>query len=61
MLNQLLLNMFKTKDVTVDLHRSGPPGPLQPVSLWGSDVQMLRTYKYLRLQLADKLDWSQAK
>ena len=31
---------------------------LQPVSIEGVDVEAVRTYKYLGLQLDDRLDWT---
>uniref|UniRef100_A0A3B1JXG3 Reverse transcriptase domain-containing protein n=1 Tax=Astyanax mexicanus TaxID=7994 RepID=A0A3B1JXG3_ASTMX len=55
-LNQLQLNISKTKEMVVDFRRSGPP--LQPVSIEGVDVETVKTYKYLGLQLDNKLDWS---
>ena len=54
--SQLQLNTSKTKELVVDYRRSGPL--LQPVNIDGVDVEMVETYKYLGLQLDDKLDWS---
>ena len=55
--NQLLLNTAKTKEMVVDYRRAGPP--MQPVSIDGVDVEVIRSYKYLGLLLDDKLDWSE--
>ena len=52
--NHLQLNTSKTKEMMVDFRRKKPH--LQPVSIEGVDVEVVRTYKYLGLQLDDKLD-----
>ncbi|KAK0137273.1 RNA-directed DNA polymerase from mobile element jockey [Merluccius polli] len=54
--NHLQLNTSKTKEMVVDFRRKKPH--LQPVSIEGVDVEVVRTYKYLGLQLDDKLDWT---
>jgi len=54
--NRLQLNTTKTKDMVVDFRRKKPK--LQPVSIEGVDVEVVRTYKYLGLQLDDRLDWT---
>jgi len=53
--NHLQLNTSKTKEMMVD-RRKRPH--LQPIPIEGSDVEVVRTYKYLGLQLDDKLDWT---
>ncbi|KAI4895843.1 hypothetical protein NFI96_016998 [Prochilodus magdalenae] len=55
-LNQLQLNISKTKEMVVDFrkHRS-----LQaPVTIDGEEVEVVGTYKYLGVHLDNKLDWS---
>ena len=54
--NHLQLNTSKTKEMVVDFRRKKPH--LQPVSIEGVDVEVVRTYKYLGLQLDDRLDWT---
>ena len=54
-LNNLQLNTSKTKEMVVDFRRKRTH--LQPISIEGSDVKVVsRTFKYLGLQLDDKLD-----
>lgn len=55
--NHLQLNSSKTKEIVVDFRRKKPH--FQPVSIEGVDVEVVRTYKYLGLQLDDKLDWTE--
>ncbi|XP_062865661.1 B-cell receptor CD22-like [Trichomycterus rosablanca] len=54
--NHLQLNASKAKEMVVDFRRSGQPS--QPVSIEGSDVEVVKTYKFLGVHLDDKLDWS---
>lgn len=54
--NHLQINTAKTKEMVVDFRRSRPP--VQQTSIEGSDVEVVRTYRYLGLQLDNKLDWS---
>ncbi len=54
--NSLQLNTAKTKEMVVDFRRPRPH--LQPVSIEGVCVEMVRTYRYLGLELDDRLDWS---
>lgn len=54
--NHLQLNTSKTKEMVVDFRRK--KSHLQPVSINGVDVEVVRTYKYLGLQLDDRLDWT---
>ncbi|XP_051785267.1 uncharacterized protein LOC127528438 [Erpetoichthys calabaricus] len=54
--NHLQLNTSKTKELVVDFRR---PRPLMdPVIIRGDCVQRVQTYKYLGVQLDDKLDWT---
>ncbi len=52
----LQLNTTKTKEMVVDFRRLRPH--LQPVSIEGVCVEMVQTYRYLGLELDDRLDWS---
>ena len=55
--NHVQLNTSKTKEMVVDFRRKRLH--LQPISIEGSDVEVVRSYKYLLgLQLDDKLDWT---
>lgn len=49
--NILQLNTSKTKEMVVDFQRQRPTLP--PVSTEGVDVEVVRTYKYLGVQLDD--------
>ena len=44
------------KEMVVDFRMKKPH--LQPVSIEGVDVEVVRTYRYLGLQLDVKLDWT---
>ncbi|KAL0147202.1 hypothetical protein M9458_057492, partial [Cirrhinus mrigala] len=55
-LNQLKLNIQKTKELVVDLRRSRPP--VTPLSIRGVDVEIVQDYKYLGVHIDNKLDWS---
>lgn len=55
-LNQLQLNINKTKELVVDLRRSW--SPVTPMSIRGVDVEIVQVYKYLGLHLYNKLDWA---
>ncbi|KAI4903270.1 hypothetical protein NFI96_006852, partial [Prochilodus magdalenae] len=54
--NNLLLNTSKTKEMVVDFRRARPL--TEPVFIKGVEVEMVKTYRYLRLHLDEKLDWS---
>ncbi|XP_035812432.2 uncharacterized protein LOC118471519 [Amphiprion ocellaris] len=54
--NNLQLNTTKTKEVVLDFRRA--PSSLQPIGINGSAVEMVSTYRYLGLQLDNKLSWS---
>lgn len=53
--NCLQLNVAKTKKIMVDMKKAAT---LSPVCTGGSDVEMVRSYKYLDIHLDDKLEWS---
>lgn len=55
-LNRLQLNISKTKEMVFDFHRA--PLPPQPIIIDGKEVEMVCSYKYLGLQLDNKLGWS---
>ena len=52
--NHLQLNTSKTKEMVVDFRKS----PLLQVSIEGVNVEVVNTYKYLRVHLDNKLDRS---
>ena len=54
--NHLQLNVKKTKELVVDLRRA--KAPETPVSIQGVSVDMVEDYKYLRIRIDNKLDWS---
>ncbi|KAG2457828.1 RTJK polymerase, partial [Polypterus senegalus] len=54
--NHLNLNTSKTEELVVDFRRPRPL--LDPVIIRGDCVQRVQTYKYLGVQLDDKLDWT---
>ncbi|KAI3361742.1 hypothetical protein L3Q82_001955 [Scortum barcoo] len=56
-LNHLLLNTTKTREMVVDFRRPRPHHP-EPVIIKGDCVEVVHTYKYLGVQLDDKLDWT---
>ncbi|KAI3355457.1 hypothetical protein L3Q82_018292, partial [Scortum barcoo] len=55
-LNHLLLNTTKTREMVVDFRRPRPHP--EPVIIKGDCVEVVHTYKYLGVQLDDKLDWT---
>ncbi|XP_036422632.1 uncharacterized protein LOC118805727 [Colossoma macropomum] len=55
-LNQLQLNISKTKEMVLDFRKSKPA--LSPVTTDGVDVEGVGTYRYLGVHLDNKLDWS---
>ncbi|KAI3355419.1 hypothetical protein L3Q82_018260, partial [Scortum barcoo] len=58
-LNHLLLNTTKTREMVVDFRRPRPhPEPVIMVIIKGDCVEVVHTYKYLGVQLDDKLDWT---
>lgn len=54
--NQLILNTAKTKEMVMDFRRAPPS--LQPIIISGTEVEVVSTYKYLGLQLDNKLSWA---
>ncbi|XP_051787946.1 uncharacterized protein LOC127529166 [Erpetoichthys calabaricus] len=54
--NHRQLNTSKTKELVVDFRRTRPL--MDPVIIRGDCVQRVQTYKYLGVQLDDKLDWT---
>ncbi|KAI3357979.1 hypothetical protein L3Q82_003006 [Scortum barcoo] len=55
--NNLQINDGKTKELVVDFRRCrhSPPAP---VSIQGTDIDTVKSYKYLGVHLNDSLDWS---
>ncbi|KAI3371709.1 hypothetical protein L3Q82_024275, partial [Scortum barcoo] len=53
----LQINAGKTKELVVDFRRRrhSPPAP---VSIQGTDIDTVKSYKYLGVHLNDSLDWS---
>ncbi|KAI3368398.1 hypothetical protein L3Q82_008109 [Scortum barcoo] len=56
--NHLLLNTTKTREMVVDFRRPRPHPEPEPVIIKGDCVEVVHTYKYLGVQLDDKLDWT---
>lgn len=54
--NHLQLNISKTKELVVD-YRRNRRSPA-PVSIQGEEVERVDSYKYLGVQINNKLDWS---
>ncbi|TWW53679.1 hypothetical protein D4764_0152530 [Takifugu flavidus] len=54
--NLLQLNMTKTKEMVVDLSKSKCPP--SPVCISGKDVEIVSFYRFLGVQLDNKLEWS---
>ncbi len=46
----------KTKAIVVDFRKNKTPP--SPVCIGGSDVEIVKSYKYLDVQLDDKLEWT---
>ncbi|XP_063755242.1 uncharacterized protein LOC134874905 [Eleginops maclovinus] len=55
--NHLQLNISKTEELVVDFRR-GTKRSLTPITIRGEEVEVVNTYKFLRLHLNNKLDWS---
>ena len=55
--NFLQINSGKTKELVVDFRRS-KHSPPTPVNIQGTDIDIVRSYKYLGLHLNNKLDWT---
>ncbi|KAI3366547.1 hypothetical protein L3Q82_000679 [Scortum barcoo] len=55
--NNLQINAGKTKELVVDFRRRSHSPPA-PVSIQGTDIETVKSYKYLGVHLNDSLDWS---
>ncbi|TWW76503.1 hypothetical protein D4764_13G0011650 [Takifugu flavidus] len=55
--NNLRINTNKTKELVVDFCRLNNPPPA-PVNILGTDVEFVKTYKYLGVHLNNNLDWT---
>jgi len=55
-LNHLLLNIAKTKELVVDF-RKQPTHP-KPVSIRGTEVDIVEEKKYLGVHIDNKMDWT---
>ncbi|TWW81868.1 hypothetical protein D4764_01G0016830 [Takifugu flavidus] len=54
--NLLQLNVTKTKEMVVDFRKS--KSPPSPVCISGKDVEIVPSYRFLGVQLDNKLEWS---
>lgn len=54
--NNLQLNVAKTKKMVVDIRRS--KSMLTPASIFGKDMEVVESYRYLGVHLDNKLDWT---
>ncbi|TWW67365.1 hypothetical protein D4764_02G0004060 [Takifugu flavidus] len=54
--NLLQLNVTKTKEMVLDFSKS--KSPPSPVCISGKDVEIVPSYKFLGVQLDNKLEWS---
>ena len=52
----LELNISKTKEMVLDFRRRRP-SPL-PVTISGEEIEVVSSYKYLGLEVDERLDWS---
>ncbi|KAK5866698.1 hypothetical protein PBY51_020867 [Eleginops maclovinus] len=55
--NHLKLNISKTKELVLDFRRSMKRS-LTPITIRGEEVEVVNSYKFLGVQLNNKLDWS---
>ncbi|TKS64909.1 RNA-directed DNA polymerase from mobile element jockey [Collichthys lucidus] len=55
-LNQLQLNTSKTKEMIVNYQRK--TSHFTPVNIQGSDIEVVRSYRFLGVHLNNKLDWT---
>lgn len=55
-LNHLQPNITKTEELVVESRKF--KSPMTPVSIKGIDVETVRDYKYLGVDLHSKLDWT---
>lgn len=51
------LNVVKTKEIVIDFSRRLHPPP-SPVCIGGINVEIVKSYKYLGVELDNKLEWS---
>ncbi|KAI3369257.1 hypothetical protein L3Q82_007511 [Scortum barcoo] len=56
--NNLQINAGKTKELVVVDFRRRSHSPPAPVSIQGTDIDTVKSYKYLGVHLNDSLDWS---
>ncbi|TWW54976.1 hypothetical protein D4764_09G0000250 [Takifugu flavidus] len=54
--NLLQLNVTKTKEMVVDFRKS--KSPPSPVCISGKEVELVPSYRFLGVQLDNKLEWS---
>ncbi|CAM4735666.1 unnamed protein product [Leuciscus chuanchicus] len=55
--NHLHLNTTKTKDMVVDFRRGRRRIQPTPITIEGTEVELVANHKYLGVQLDSKLDW----
>lgn len=55
-LNHLQLNITKTKEMIVDYRKQA--SIFHAVTIRGMDIEVVEDYKYLRVYINSKLDWS---
>ena len=53
-IDSMQLNLGNTKQMVLNLQDN-----IQPVSIYGSDIELVPQYKYLGVQLTDQLDWDE--
>lgn len=53
--NHLLLNVDKTKELVIDFRRKRTP--VEPITIQGSEVEIVDCYKYLGVHVNSRLDW----
>ncbi len=54
--NNLILNVGKTKELIMDFRKKALP--LQPINIKGTEVERVDSYRFLGLQMAANLSWS---
>ena len=53
--NHLLLNVDKTREMVIDFRRKGTAP--QPLCILGGDVDMVEEYRYLGVNIDNRLNW----
>ena len=53
--NHLLLNVDKTREMVIDFRRKGMAP--QPLCILGGDVDMVEEYRYLGVNIDNRLNW----